>query len=170
MGAEITKLSGEIGTLGKWLDGKAAVLVFWATWCPPCLAETPELARLQRKLDAAGAHTMVRPVHAFDDAAPAQARALLNKLGGGNLDTVRASAALEAEALKIFGRSPKEKERTSLPALLMIKADRTIVGKMLGTPEPSSAVTGLLGEPAASPGYWDDPATLDMLIKLGELA
>jgi len=29
--------------------GKVLVLNFWATWCPPCIAETPSLNQFQRK-------------------------------------------------------------------------------------------------------------------------
>lgn len=34
--------------------GQVVVLNFWATWCPPCHAETPGFVRLQRDLEIRG--------------------------------------------------------------------------------------------------------------------
>ncbi|MFB6241161.1 MAG: TlpA family protein disulfide reductase, partial [Gemmatimonadota bacterium] len=39
-------LSGDTASLAAY-RGRAVVLNFWATWCPPCKREIPELARLQ---------------------------------------------------------------------------------------------------------------------------
>ena len=34
--------------------GQVVVLNFWASWCPPCVAETPSLVRMQQKLKDKG--------------------------------------------------------------------------------------------------------------------
>jgi len=161
MAAEVTDIGGRKLTLGQWMGGEAAIVIYWATWCTPCLAETPELNRLQLQLKAAGAKTAIRPVHAFDDDADlAKARAVFNRLGARELETVQASPALEKAGLRIFGKSPVEPQRTSLPALMLVAANGAIVATRIGTPDPQR------GQPA----YWSDPRTLDFLTRLGSLA
>src|SRR5258708_17408079 len=34
------------------LKGKVVILNFWATWCPPCVEETPALNHLQKYIEA----------------------------------------------------------------------------------------------------------------------
>jgi len=41
------EIAGKPGHLTD-LKGKVVILNFWATWCPPCVEETPALNRLQK--------------------------------------------------------------------------------------------------------------------------
>jgi cytochrome c biogenesis protein CcmG/thiol:disulfide interchange protein DsbE len=45
------ELSGKPTHLSD-LKGKVVVLNFWATWCPPCVEETPALNRLQNYIES----------------------------------------------------------------------------------------------------------------------
>jgi peroxiredoxin len=40
-------------TLSQY-KGQVVVLNFWASWCPPCIAETPSLVRMQQQLKDKG--------------------------------------------------------------------------------------------------------------------
>jgi thiol-disulfide isomerase/thioredoxin len=41
-------INGKIVSTADW-KGKVVILNFWATWCPPCREEVPELVQLQTK-------------------------------------------------------------------------------------------------------------------------
>ncbi|NCW84861.1 MAG: TlpA family protein disulfide reductase [Oxalobacteraceae bacterium] len=40
--------AGKQRKMSEW-QGKVLVLNFWATWCPPCVSEMPELVALQNE-------------------------------------------------------------------------------------------------------------------------
>jgi cytochrome c biogenesis protein CcmG, thiol:disulfide interchange protein DsbE len=46
-------IDGKKETLAD-LRGKVVVLNFWATWCPPCVEETPSLIQLQKRIAPKG--------------------------------------------------------------------------------------------------------------------
>jgi thiol-disulfide isomerase/thioredoxin len=48
---EVTDMEGNPVSLSS-LKGKTILLDFWATWCPPCLADAPALDKLYRKYGA----------------------------------------------------------------------------------------------------------------------
>jgi peroxiredoxin len=48
-----TEIAGKPGHLSD-LRGKVVVLNFWATWCPPCVEETPALNKLQKYIESRG--------------------------------------------------------------------------------------------------------------------
>ncbi|MBI9104163.1 MAG: TlpA family protein disulfide reductase [Spirochaetales bacterium] len=49
---QLTSLAGEDYAIGD-LQGKWVILNFWATWCPPCKAELPELKAFYNTMDPA---------------------------------------------------------------------------------------------------------------------
>jgi peroxiredoxin len=49
----LTDLHGKTWTLGK-LKGKVVLINFWATWCPPCVKEIPDLEALYDEFNERG--------------------------------------------------------------------------------------------------------------------
>ena len=45
---ELRDINGRTVRLSDY-QGKVVLINFWATWCPPCRAEMPDLVRLQRE-------------------------------------------------------------------------------------------------------------------------
>jgi cytochrome c biogenesis protein CcmG, thiol:disulfide interchange protein DsbE len=46
--------------------GKVVVLNFWATWCPPCIEETPSLVKMQNHLKDKGVVVLAVSIDADD--------------------------------------------------------------------------------------------------------
>lgn len=52
-GVKLRNLKGGLIDLSHY-KGKVLVINFFATWCPPCVKETPEIVELQRELGSNG--------------------------------------------------------------------------------------------------------------------
>ncbi len=50
MQASFADTQGNRRKISEW-QGKVILLNFWATWCPPCVSEMPELVGLQKDLE-----------------------------------------------------------------------------------------------------------------------
>ena len=50
------------------LKGKVVLIDFWATWCPPCVEETPSLIRMQSRMKDKGVVVLAVSID-VDDAA-----------------------------------------------------------------------------------------------------
>jgi thiol-disulfide isomerase/thioredoxin len=58
--------TGRMRSITEW-DGRALVVNFWATWCPPCRREIPLLNELQREHAADGVQVIGVAVDFRDD-------------------------------------------------------------------------------------------------------
>ena len=63
-------------------EGKIVVLNFWATWCPPCRAEMPSIARLERAMAGQDLAVIALSTDRFDTPRVA---AFLDKIGATTL-------------------------------------------------------------------------------------
>lgn len=130
----MTDLDGQAVSTAQW-NGKVVILVFWATWCPPCRAEIPMLVHLQSrykdKLRVVGV--------SLDDATPAEVRGFVKQMGM-NYPVVMADERLVEE----YGGVP------ALPTAFVIGPDGKVVQKHVGLlPETlyDQEVRALLGMP-----------------------
>jgi thiol-disulfide isomerase/thioredoxin len=113
-------LDGREHTLAAMAAGRPLLVNVWASWCPPCVAEMPELARFARAQGADGVQVVGI---ALDD--PAAVRAFLQRVPVGYpilLDTPG-----PADAGVRLGNP-----RGMLPYSVLISADGRLLKQRLG--------------------------------------
>lgn len=76
----VTELDGTVLRSSE-LRGRVVVLDFWATWCPPCRQEFPELEKLYRRYRTNPHVKFVAIDVNRDDETPEKARAFIKKAG-----------------------------------------------------------------------------------------
>ncbi|MEO5719116.1 MAG: TlpA disulfide reductase family protein [Chthoniobacterales bacterium] len=76
-GWELKNLEGKPVKLSDF-KGKVVVLNFWATWCPPCRREIPDLVALQKQYAGKG---LVIVGVSLDEGGPATVTPFVKKMG-----------------------------------------------------------------------------------------
>jgi thiol-disulfide isomerase/thioredoxin len=109
-------LDGNVVSTAAW-RGKVALVTFWATWCPPCREEIPELIALQKQY---GDRLQVVGI-SVDDGTPEEVKAFVAK-AGINYPIVMATRDIIAE----YGGVP------ALPTTFVINPDERVVQKHIG--------------------------------------
>jgi thiol-disulfide isomerase/thioredoxin len=98
------------------LRGRPVVLNFWASWCPPCLAEMPEFERVHRRL---GDRVAFLGVNQRDQAQAAEQLA-------------RSTGVTYPLALDVAGRSFDAFGGLGMPTTVLIRADGTVADIFAG--------------------------------------
>jgi thiol-disulfide isomerase/thioredoxin len=127
-------ISGAPLSLANW-SGKVIFVNFWATWCPPCREEIPELIALQKQY---GSDLQIVGISEDDD--PAANVLKFAKQKGINYPIVMATA----ELIAAYGGVP------ALPTTFVIDTQGRVVEKHAGLHPMDSYVReirALLGQP-----------------------
>ena len=102
--------------------GKAIVLNFWATWCPPCREEMPSLDRLAA---GHGSEDLVVMTLSLDRGEDSLIRAFYDEIGADSLDIYHDPSMSVSRAMRVFG----------LPTTLLIDHRGKVVAQLVGTAE-----------------------------------
>jgi cytochrome c biogenesis protein CcmG/thiol:disulfide interchange protein DsbE len=97
-------------------SGAPLVVNFWASWCPPCIAEMPDLEAVHQ---LAGDQVRFLGINTQDTA---QRAAELVEETGVTYDLVRDPDGEVSRAFEVFG----------MPSTFYVAADGTIVGRHTG--------------------------------------
>lgn len=138
-----TRIAALDGTTASIEDfrGRVVILNFWATWCEPCLAEMPNLDRLQASVDP----ERVAVVAVSIDQGPDDTiRAFASRLGLNHLWIYR-DQPQQLGSLQGRGASGKGFALYALPITYVIDGRGTIAGYLPGPADwDSSAAKALI--------------------------
>jgi thiol-disulfide isomerase/thioredoxin len=130
----VRDLDGDIISTAEW-HGKVTLVNFWATWCPPCREEIPQLIalvnRYKDRLQVIGI--------SMDDTAPEAVKQFAKKMGI-NYPIIMGSK----EIIEEYGGVP------ALPTSFLVNQDARVVQKHVGLFPPDvydGEVRALLGLP-----------------------
>jgi len=116
--------------------GKVVLLNFWATWCPPCRAEMPDLVKMQREYKSRGLQIIGVT---YPPETPAAVRRFVRRL------RVNYPVALGTkETKRLFD------EGETLPLTIIIGRDGNVIDRVEGILLPEEfeqKIKPLLGQP-----------------------
>ncbi|MBQ1375423.1 MAG: redoxin domain-containing protein [Clostridia bacterium] len=121
---ELTDQYGMIHTLSDY-RGKVVFLNFWATWCPPCRAEMPDIESLYEEYAAQGNEDVVILGVAFPDYDREQSERKIKDFLSDNGYTYPVLMDTEARLLWEYGI-------TAYPTTYMIDRDGNLYGYVVG--------------------------------------
>lgn len=133
-------LTGETVNQDMFKDYKVTMINIWATWCPPCVKEMPDLAKLHSSMLPEG--TNMISICIDSDSDPQGARDILNKVSA-RFTTIVPNAGLSG-FLSSF---------SAIPATVFVDSHGNLIGKPItGVPgrDPAAAYAKTLAELAAS--------------------
>jgi thiol-disulfide isomerase/thioredoxin len=97
------------------LRGKTIFLNFWATWCPPCIAEMPDIQDLYNQVNADVVFVMISRDNQFE-----KAKAFVDKKG------------FSFPIYQMNGQLPEMYFSKSIPTTFVISSDGNLVSKTTG--------------------------------------
>ncbi len=100
--------------------GKVVLLNFWATWCPPCREEMPDLNTLQKELG--GPDFQVVTIASGGANSPTRVKAFFDKINVDALPRFYDPDMTAARAMGVFG----------LPVSVLIDRDSREIARMIG--------------------------------------
>ncbi len=113
---ELVSLEGKSVNLADF-RGKVIFLNYWATWCPPCIAEMPNIQALY---DEYSQNDQIRFVMVSRDEEPEKARSFLER------------KEYSLPAYRLVGPRPQNLQSSILPTTIVINKEGKIVVKEKG--------------------------------------
>jgi thiol-disulfide isomerase/thioredoxin len=118
-GFQMTSLDGKTVSFES-LKGKVVFMNIWATWCPPCIAEMPNIQSLYEKV---GSDNIAFVMLSMDE---------------GSIDKVKKFISRKGYTFPVYmpaSNLPQEFYTTSIPTTFIISPEGKIVAKQLGMAE-----------------------------------
>ncbi len=151
--------NGRQAPLGAWMGGRPTLLILWALWCTPCLAEKKPEDDLLLRLRMAGSRTNLLALQSYDNQPIGEARTMLERLGARSLPLARMTPEAEAKLAYLTGaQAGAARSSITLPAMALVASDGREIAHHAGKMAP------LPGRP----NWFVTPQAFEMLMRIGK--